>query len=194
MFGQFSSKKALLGVVAIDAIVQILSGSAYALDFIPGDLVVSVEGNGSGTASGGTSANGNTGANATTYLDNQAAPITLYQYSLNGTTSATAAGSMTLPQTSTPGGNFAVSGEYGSSSEGTLQLSGNGQYLTIMGYGVNAQSYNSAHDLNGGGTALAQSTNGTGASTDVARVVALIRPSHTADGGGTLVNAVGARP
>ena len=31
--------------------------------------------------------------------------------------------------------------EYGSSSEGTLQLSGNGKYLTIMGYGVNAAAF-----------------------------------------------------
>jgi hypothetical protein len=79
-----------------------------------------------------------------------------------------------LPQTTTAGGNYAVSGEYGSSSEATLQLSGNGEYLTIMGYAVNAQSYNSTYDQNGTGTALAQSSNGTGSSSDVARVIALI--------------------
>ena len=131
-----------------------------ALSFTAGDLVVSVEGNGS-----------NTGA----YLDDQAAPMTLFEYSLGGTTSATQVGSLMLPQTSTPGGNYAVSGEYGSSSEGTLQLSGNGQYLTIMGYATNANSYNAAYDPNGSGTALAQSPNaaGGGAGT-VLRDIALI--------------------
>jgi hypothetical protein len=79
-----------------------------------------------------------------------------------------------LPQTSTPGGNHAVSGEYGSSSEGTLQLSGNGQYLTIMGYATNADAYNNAYDPNGGGTALAQSPNSGVGGANVARVIALI--------------------
>jgi hypothetical protein len=81
---------------------------------------------------------------------------------------------LVLPQTSIAGGNYAVSGEYGSSSEGTLQLSGNGQYLTIMGYATNANSYNSVYDVNGTGTALAQSPNVTGNSADVSRVIALI--------------------
>jgi hypothetical protein len=55
-----------------------------------------------------------------------------------------------------------------------LQLSGNGQYLTIMGYATNANSYNSVYDVNGTGTALAQSPNVTGNSADVSRVIALI--------------------
>ncbi|HTY50936.1 MAG TPA: hypothetical protein VMB48_14700, partial [Steroidobacteraceae bacterium] len=143
--------------------------------FTAGDLVVSVEGNGSNTAA---TSSGNTGSDAGSYLDNQAAPLTLYQFSLNGTSSATQTGSLLLPQTSVAGGNYAVSGEYGSSSEGTLQLSGNGQYLTIMGYAVNAETYNSTQDLNGAGTALAQSPNiSTNTSTtqpNVARVIALI--------------------
>ena len=140
-----------------------LAQSASNFSFTAGDLVVSVEGNGSNTG---------------TYLDNQAAPLTLDEFSLNGTASASLAGSLMLPQTSVAGGNYAVSGEYGSSSEGTLQLSGNGQYLTIMGYGVNAQTYNSTQDPNGTGTALAQSPNiSTNTSTsqpNVARVIALI--------------------
>ena len=94
--------------------------------YIPGNLVVSVEGDGSGTGS---------------YGDNQAAPLTLYQYHPTGTTSATFVNSLMLPQ-SNSGANFAVSGEYGSSSEGILQLSGNGDYLTIMGYGINANTFN----------------------------------------------------
>lgn len=130
-----------------------------AFNFTASDLVVSVEGNGSGTGS---------------YADNQAAPLTLDEFSLNGTSSATLAGSLMLPQTSTPGGNYAVSGEYGSSSEGTLQLSGNGQYLTIMGYATNADAYNSAYDPNGSGTALAQSPNNGVGGANIARVIALV--------------------
>jgi hypothetical protein len=122
--------------------------------------VVAVEGDGSSTGA---------------YSDGQAAPLTLYQYAFANTSSAaTLTGSLMLPQTSIAGGNYAVSGEYGSSSEATLQLSGDGQYLTLAGYAVNANSYNGAFDSGTGGTALAQSTNGTGAATDVSRVIALI--------------------
>jgi hypothetical protein len=60
-----------------------------------------------------------------------------------------------LRQTTVGGGNYAISGEYGASSEGTLQVSANPQYFTIMGYGINADSYNSTYDVNGSGTALA---------------------------------------
>jgi hypothetical protein len=139
------------------------TAQAQSFSFNPGDLVVSVEGDGSNTG---------------TYLDNQAAPLTLYQYSLNGTSSLTAAGSLELPQAAS-GSNYAISGEYGSSSEGTLQLSGNGQYLTIMGYGINADTYNSTYDPNGStggnsGTALAQSPNAAAGGANVPRVIALI--------------------
>src|SRR5580704_9177851 len=95
----------------------------------PGNLIVLVEGNGV------------LGALSGTYTDNQAAPITLFQYQLSGTTSASYVSSLVLPQTGS-GANVAISGEYGSSSEGTLQLSGNGQYLSLAGYGVNAASFN----------------------------------------------------
>ncbi len=105
----------------------------------------------------------------------KAAPLTLQQFSVSGTSSAAAAGSLVLPQVSLAGGNYAISGEYGSSSEGTLQLSVNGQYLTLMGYGTNANTYNSTYDVNGNGTALAQSPNVTGNSADVSRVIALHR-------------------
>ncbi len=127
--------------------------------FNANDIVVAVEGNGASTG---------------TYADGQAAPLSLYQFATDGTSSATQAGMLVLPQTSIAGGNYAVSGEYGSSSEATLQLSGNGQYLTIMGYATNANSYNSAYDVGGNGTALAQSPNVTGNSADVSRVIALI--------------------
>jgi hypothetical protein len=80
-----------------------------------------------------------------------------------------------------------VSGEYGSSSEATLQLSGNGQYLAIMGYGINADTYNSTYDVNGSGTALAQSPNGT-AGGDVSRVIALIGANGSVDSSTALTN------
>jgi hypothetical protein len=160
--------RAALTVAAAVALSLMQGRSAQAqsapFTFNAGDLVVSVEGDGSNTGS---------------YLDNQAAPLTLYQYSLNGTTSVTAAGQLELPQTSVAGGNYAVSGEYGSSSEATLQLSGNGQYLTIMGYATNANTYNSTYDPNGStngqtGTALAQSPNAAAGGANIARVIALI--------------------
>jgi hypothetical protein len=137
--------------------------------FNPGDIVVTVEGDGSNTGS---------------YTDNQAAPLTLFQYAVSGTSSASAAGSLQLPQT-TSGKQFAISGEYGSSSEGTLELSGNGQYLTLMGYGINANTFNAnpgAYSLDTTNTALAQSGSVTGQSyTPVARVVALISGNGSVD-------------
>jgi len=142
-----------------------------------GDLVVAVEGDGSGTAAAGASATGNTGANSTTYLDNQAAPLTLYEFGTSGFQSSPV-GTLELPQTSS-GLNSAVSGEYGSSSEATLQLTGNGKYLTVAGYAVNAGTYNTASDANGAGTALAQSCSLSSATScggvpQVARVIAEI--------------------
>ena len=153
--------KVLLGTVAI---VPAMAGQAKAttFDFTKGDLVVSVEGDGSNTGS---------------YTDNQAAPLTLDEFGVSGTTSVTLAGSLELPQTAS-GNNYAISGEYGSSSEGTLQLSGNGKYLTIMGYGINANTFNAnpgAYSPTAGNTALGQSGSVQGQSyTAVPRVVALV--------------------
>jgi PEP-CTERM motif len=147
--------------------------------FTPGDIVVSVEGCGvwGGTCTGipNGSGTGSLNSSNTGYGDNQAAPLTLMQFGVNGTSSASYAGSLVLPQTAS-GSNLAVSGEYGSSSEGTLQLSGNGQYLTVMGYGISAATYNMSPGSYGPVNALAQSTSLTNQSTytPVARVVALI--------------------
>src|ERR1700744_398018 len=94
--------------------------------FTAGDLVISVVGDGDGSGD---------------YADNQAAPIALEEI----TTTGTVVGQMVLPQTTTVVDGVtenAISGEYGSSSEGSLQLSADGQSLVIMGYGVNAQTYN----------------------------------------------------
>lgn len=133
--------------------------------FIPGNLVVSVEGNGV------------QGATSGSYSDNQAAPLSLFQFSTTGTSSATYVNALVLPQTNS-GNNFAISGEYGSSSEGTLQLSGNGQYLTITGYGVNAAAFNAnpgSYSPSSTNTALGQSGSVQGQGyTAVSRVVALI--------------------
>jgi hypothetical protein len=160
--------------------VALMSAPAFASTiFTAGNLVVSVEGNGVyGAASG-------------PYTDNQAAPLTLFQYSLTGTASATYVNSLVLPQTSS-GSSFAVSGEYGSSSEGTLQLSGNGQYLTIAGYGVNAAAFNAnpgSYGPNSANTALGQSGSLTGQGyTAVPRVVALIDANGVVNSSTALYN------
>jgi Divergent InlB B-repeat domain len=175
------------------AIASLMSVPAWAQQspfFTPGNLVVTVEGcgvyggtctqvpNGTGNGTGNSSAGG--------YGDNQAAPLTLFQYTPNGAASVTYVNSLVLPQTGL-NANPPVSGEYGSSSEGTLQLSGPGQYLTLMGYGINAAAFDAAYYPNPGFTgnaygaapsgALAQSGSLTGQSyTAVPRVVTLIDP------------------
>ena len=147
--------------------------------FTPGNLVVAVEGcgvyggtctvpNGTGTAAGNSALGG--------YGDNQASPLTLFQFSPVGTSSVAYVNSLSLPQT-VLGANLPVSAEYGSSSEATLQLSGNGQYLTILGYGVSAASFNIDPTRYGAAPSLAlgQSQSLTGQTTTaVPRVLALI--------------------
>jgi hypothetical protein len=104
--------------------------------------------------------------------------------------------------------NYPISGEYGSSSEGTLQLSANGHYLSVMGYGINPDTYNSSPQTYGpylsGSTpyyAEAQSTSvpgnpicgpagsaGTSACTAIPRVLALISANGTVDTSTALTN------
>ncbi|WP_253717118.1 PEPxxWA-CTERM sorting domain-containing protein [Sphingomonas sp. AP4-R1] len=142
---------------------------AFAATFDTGNLVVLVEGNGV------------YGATSGSYTTNQAAPITLMQFAQTGTSSASYVNSLVLPQT-TSGANLGVSGEYGSSSEGFLHLSGDGKSLTLMGYGVNAAAFNANPTAYGTlttdptkSTALAQSGSLTGqAYTAVPRVVVSI--------------------
>ncbi len=147
--------------VLIDAVP---ATAAEITSFTPGDLVISTVSSYNG---GG--------------LDS-AAPIVLQQFDLGaGGTSATANGTLTLPQTSS-GANSAISGEYGSASEGLLQRSTNGQYLTIMGYGVNATTFNTASPSTYGTTQLGQTSSLTGGSvTTVPRVVALIGGNASID-------------
>ena len=124
-----SARKCLLCSAALSAIALSLGSmsAANAFSFSQGDLVID------------TVANTVTGAG----LDS-ASPITLQEFGLGmGGKSAASVGSFGLPQTSS-GANSVISGEYGSASEGFLTQSVNGQYLTLMGYGVNAVTFNSA--------------------------------------------------
>jgi hypothetical protein len=126
-------------------LVTCLVTVAVAQQLTPGNIVVAVSGCGVTNANGGTcSPSGGTGATTGTgsgYGDDQGTPWTLWEYSVSGTTSATFQTSVSLPQ-NISGANYPVSDDYGSQSEGTLQLSGNGAYLTMMGIGLNAAEFN----------------------------------------------------
>jgi len=169
-------KIALIAIAATTMLLALPAGAQSFSSFTAGDIVVSVEGNGV------------YGATSGSYTDNQAALLTLFEFNPAGTNSAAFVGSLVLPQTSS-GSNYAISGEYGSSSEGTLELSGNGEYLTIMGYGVNAADFNANPTAYGTTTndptkpnALGQSGSLTGQSyTAVPRVVALIGANGSVD-------------
>lgn len=152
------------------------SGASGSMHFTPGNVVVSVEGCGvyAGTCTGVPNGTGSGAGNSSVggYGDNQAAPLTLFQY----TPSGTFVNSLVLPQSGS-GANVPVSGEYGSSSEATAQLSGTGQYLTIMGYGLNANTFNGNPNAysEAPNAALAQTGSLTGQGyTPVPRVVAMI--------------------
>lgn len=150
-----------------------ISVTTYPLltSFTAGDIVMSVVGDVDGSAD---------------YTDNQAAPVALEEID---PTTGMIVGEMFLPQT-VSGDNSAFSGEYGSSSEGILQLSGNGQSLVIMGYGINAAAFNSGGAATYGNAALAQSTSLTDQTTytPVARVVADITYNGTVDTSTALYN------
>ncbi len=112
------------------------------------------------------------------YTDNQAAPLSLFQYSTARLpSSASFVSSFVLPQAAS-GANFAVSGERQTVVGRSLQLSGSGQYLTIMGYGINAATFNGSLELTAQATRTLRWRSRealTGQSyTPVARVVALI--------------------
>jgi hypothetical protein len=117
-----------------------------------------------------------------------ASPISLQQFSLSqsDTVATMDGGPLVLPQTGS-GNNSAISGEFGSASEGILQDSVNGQDLTIMGYGVNASTFNSAPASTYGTAALGQTTSLTAANQTgtvymtVPRVVALVGVNGSVD-------------
>jgi hypothetical protein len=163
-----ASKRGLI-IALLGSVVPLAAAQAQSItQFTPGDLVISTVSCQVGAACNSTSGG----------LDT-ASPISLQEFSLGaGGTSATSIGSLVLPQTQNQGGagNSPISGEYGSASEGLLQLSANGQYLTIMGYGVNTNVFNT-QSSNFGTTALGQTTStagNPGGVTTVPRVVALI--------------------
>jgi hypothetical protein len=169
----------LVFALLISPILITAPATAQNTFFTSGNLVVAVEGCGvhGGTCTNVQNGTGNGTGNSSVggYGDNQAAPLTLFQYQPNGTASASYVNSLVLPQNAS-GYNFAIAGEYGSSSEATVQLSGAGQYLTIMGYGVNATGFNANPLVFGGSVAaLAQSSSLTGQSyTALPRVLNLI--------------------
>ncbi|HEY0256752.1 MAG TPA: hypothetical protein VGC39_04850, partial [Candidatus Methylacidiphilales bacterium] len=141
------------------------STGASAQVFTAGDLVVTTYGSLTGPA-----------------VTDGITPITLQEYALPTATSASLVFSDQLPTTGT-NGNVGIVGEDGSSSEGTLQLSGNGQYLTIGGYDGNAAAngiQNASNQANGTnfapGTAWGANTIALGqsASVDVPRIAATI--------------------
>ena len=164
-----ASQHVLLASAAMAALPALVRPAAAQAFFTPGDLVISTVSSYNG---GG--------------LDT-AAPIVLQQFTLGaGGTTANAAGSLTLPQAPS-GANSAISGEYGSASEGILQLSADGHSLTMMGYGVNANTFNTAPLSTYGTTALGQTTSllpgdqtGT-VYTTVPRVAALIDANGAVD-------------
>jgi hypothetical protein len=170
-----------LGLVLLPTTLS-LKTSAQTPIFTPGNLVVTVEGCGvyGGTCNSVPNGTGNGTGNSSVggYGDNQGAPLTLFQFKPTGTSSLSYVNSLVLPQKGFAA-NLPVSGEYGSSSEGGLQLTGTGQYLTLMGYGIGAATFDAAPATYGAAPslALAQSGSLTGQSyTPVSRVVSFIDP------------------
>jgi hypothetical protein len=156
-----------LFLAATIAVGSSVGATAQTAMFTPGDIVVSTY--------------GNTTSNA--YVDGNPTIISLIEFSPAITAQSTPVLTFTLP-TTTSGNNVGIVGEYGSSSEGNIQLSGDGMLLTIDGYnaqqaanGIQAgdNAANGTNDpigtpySNSAGVALAQSTN-----TDVSRVAVLI--------------------
>ncbi len=188
-------RSALSAIAGAAALVGVAASDAQQTPvFLPGNLVVVVEGcgvyagtcvnvpNGTGVGTGNSSVGG--------YGDNQAAPLTLFQFAPVGTASAAYVNSLVLPQTAT-GANLPVSGEYGSSSEGSIQLSASGQYLAVAGYGINAAVFDANPAQYGAAPslALAQSGSLTGQSyTPVARVAALIDANGSVNSSTALYN------
>jgi hypothetical protein len=153
-------------VLAVLVLAGTGGASAQTSPLLPGGIVVTVYGdsNTPETTSGGSSVD---------YLDGNPTPISLQEFSpviASGADNTTPLLDESLPDTGT-NGNVGIVGEYGSSSEGTLQVSGNGQYLTIGGYDGNLDETGapSGGYSNADGTALAQSTD-----TNVPRVAAVI--------------------
>jgi hypothetical protein len=149
-----------------------MSGAASAQYFTAGDLIVSTYG----------SLTSASVANGGTVVTDGATPITLEEFNVANPSSPSLVLTDQLPTTGV-NGNVGIQGEDGSSSEGTLQLSGNGEYLTIGGYDGNAANNGiQSHSNSENGTSFTAGT-AWGASTialaqssdvDVPRVAATI--------------------
>jgi hypothetical protein len=133
--------------------------------FKPGDLVVSAYGN-----------------SATSSLDGQSTVITLIEFSVSG---GPAVSTFALPTSDGVGGsvNLGIVGEYGSSSEGNLQPSSDGRYLTLGGYSATAAANGiqaASNAANGTSFAVGTPYNTTtialaqSADTDVSRIAAAV--------------------
>ena len=160
------------GVAAQSTSIK-LTADVGAAAFTLGNLVLSISGDGDGSG---------------VYGDNQASPITLEQV----TTSGTIVSQLVLPETTVVVDGvteYVISGEYGSSSEGTIQLSADGHSLTIAGYGVDDALFNASGATVYGNAALAQSTSISGGKyTAVARVIADVGASGVVDDSTSLYN------
>jgi autotransporter passenger strand-loop-strand repeat protein len=175
--GGSSESFTLAGSVAVNAITDADGGLAIVTlptitAFTPGDLVISIEGDVTGGYTVG---------------DDQASPVVLEEL----TTTGSIVGIMVLPQTTEVVNGvtqYAFSGEFGSQSELSLQLSGDGQSLTLMGYGANALAYE-ADQAAYGSTTFAQTYDTTNSGYIVVpRVVANISYNGSIDTSTALYN------
>jgi hypothetical protein len=153
-----------------------LAHTAPAQLFTQGDLLVSVYGN-VGNAATGSNFTESLPTPESSYVDGVPTPISLLEFTPTTTQVGNAPVlTYTMPTTNS-GNNLGIVGEYGSSSEGTIQLSADGRYLTFGGYsavpsiaGVGSPGglgYYNANPVSG--VALAQAT-----SANVPRVFALV--------------------
>ena len=174
------ARAALLAALALVSFAFVgTSAKAQISPLLGGDIVVTIYGKAGTPATSGT------------YTDGVATPISLQEFSATtiaaGIDNTTPLYNQTLP-TSGTGANVGIVGEYASSSEGTIQLSGDGQYLSIGGYDGNQQNVGSVGGLGyglNGSPAEAQST-----TANVPRVAALINIATGAVDTSTVLNDI----
>jgi len=138
-----------LGASALALALAATAAHAQTSPLLPGAVTVTIYGK------------VNTPLANNTYVDGNATPISIEQFPLTisaGADSGTPLLTETLPTTGT-GVNVGIVGEYGSSSEGTILVSGDGRFLTFGGYDGNlAENGAPSGGYGGGNTAEAQST------------------------------------
>jgi len=158
-FNQSNARSGLKGKIALLALSLVLASSQKIraqTAFTAGDLVISTYGVGGG------------------FIDGVPTPISLEEFTTSGSFVMTD----TLP-TVDSGINFGIVGEYGSSSEANLELTGDGHSLLIGGYQADASFAGTGHPggySNLNGEALAQSLD-----TDVPRLEAVIGANGVAN-------------